>query len=164
VAARPPSTTASGGARTYLTKSGLIEIPKRGHFRIAPRGLEALNKTPPKINIGFPEQYPELVEFRTGDKKPSPSGTDELQIDEQTPEESLESAYQKVRRRLATELLQTIKSCSPEFFERLVVEVLLKMGYGGSRKEAGQAVGRSGDGSIDGIIKDPMALKQNVGS
>lgn len=143
-----------GWARTYLTKAGLIELPKRGHFRISPRGLEALKKNPPKINIAFLEQYPEFVEFRSRDKEPSTSGADALQTDEQTPEESLESAYQQVRRGLATELLQTIKSCSPEFFERLVIDVLLKMGYGGSRKEAGQAVGRSGDGGIDGIIKE----------
>jgi restriction system protein len=143
-----------GWARTYLTKAGLIELPRRGHFRITPRGLEALKTNPPKINIAFLEQYPEFVEFRSRDKEPSTSGTDELQTDEQTPEESLETAYQKVRRGLATELLQTIKSCSPEFFEHLVVDVLLKMGYGGSRKEAGQAVGKSGDGGIDGIIKE----------
>jgi len=143
-----------GWARTYLTKAGLIELPKRGHFHITSRGLEALKTNPPKINIAFLEQYPEFIEFRSRDKKPSPSGTDEVQTDEQTPEESLESAYQKVRRGMATELLRTIKGCSPEFFERLVVDVLLKMGYGGSLKEAGQAVGRSGDGGIDGIIKE----------
>jgi restriction system protein len=143
-----------GWARTYLTKAGLIELPRRGHFRITSRGLEALKTKPPKINIAFLEQYPEFVEFRSRDKEPSTSGADELQTDEQTPEESLETAHQKVRRGLATELLQTIKGCSPEFFERLVVDVLLKMGYGGSRKEAGQAVGRSGDGGIDGIIKE----------
>jgi restriction system protein len=138
-----------GWARTYLTKAGLIELPRRGHFRITPRGLEALKTNPPRINITFLEQYSEFVEFRTRDKEPSTSGADE-----QTPEESLETAYQKVRRGLAIELLQTIKSCSPEFFEQLVVDVLLKMGYGGSRKEAGQAVGKSGDGGIDGIIKE----------
>lgn len=143
-----------GWARTYLTKAGLIELPRRGYFRITPRGLEALKSNPPKINIAFLEQYPEFVEFRSRDKEPSSSGTDELQTDEQTPEESLELAYQKVRRGLATELLQTVKNCSPEFFEQLVVDVLLKMGYGGSRREAGQAVGKSGDGGIDGIIKE----------
>jgi len=143
-----------GWARTYLTKARLIELPRRGHCRITSRGLEVLKANPPKINIAFLEQYPEFIEFRSQDKKPSPSGTDELQTDEQTPEESLESAYQKVRRGLATELLRTIKGCSPEFFERLVVDVLTKMGYGGSRKEASQAVGRSGDGGIDGIIKE----------
>jgi len=143
-----------GWARTYLHKAGLIESPRRGHLRITSKGLAALKTNPPKINIAFLEQYPEFIKFRSRDKELSSSGTDELQTDEQTPEESLELAYQKVRGGLATELLQTIKGCSPEFFERLVVDVLLKMGYGGSRKEAGQAVGRSGDGGIDGIIKE----------
>jgi len=143
-----------GWARTYLHKAGLIESPRRGYLRITSGGLEALKTNPPKINTAFLERYPEFIEFRSRDKEPNSSGADELQTDEKTPEESLELAYQKVRRGLATELLQTIKGCSPEFFERLVVDVLLKMGYGGSRKEAGQAVGRSGDGGIDGIIKE----------
>jgi len=143
-----------GWARTYLTKAGLIELPKRGHFHITPRGLDALKKNPPKINIPFLEQYPESVEFRTRDKETDHAGTEDTENDEKTPEESLESAYQKVHKGLASELIQTVKNCSPEFFERLVVDVLIKMGYGGSRKEAGQAVGRSGDGGIDGIIKE----------
>jgi restriction system protein len=72
----------------------------------------------------------------------------------ETPEEALEIAYQTLRDSLSSEILQTIKQCSPEFFERLVVDLIVKMGYGGSRKEAGQAVGRSGDEGIDGIIKE----------
>ena len=123
-----------GWARTYLTKAGLIDLPKRGQFRITPRGLDVLKKNPPKINISFLDQYAEFVEFRTRDKEPNHTGFDEIQNDEKTPEESLESAYQKVRKGLATELIQTIKNCSPEFFERLVVDVLIRMGYGGSQK------------------------------
>jgi len=134
-------------ARTYLKKAGLFETPKRGSFRITPRGLEVLKQKPVKIDIAFLEQFPEFIDFQSRRKGGQATG-------KETPEESLEAAYQKVRHDLAAELLQTIKSGSPTFFERLVVDVLVKMGYGGTRQDAGKAVGRSGDDGIDGIIKE----------
>jgi restriction system protein len=143
-----------GWARTYLTKAGLLEIPKRGCFRITERGVGVLAKPPDKINIAFLDQFPEFMEFRYGDKESGKKEDEDTQNNERTPEESLEVAYQKVRKSLAVELIHTVKEASPEFFERLVIDVLIKMGYGGSRQEAGQAVGRSGDGGIDGIIKE----------
>jgi restriction system protein len=105
-------------------------------------------------NRVFLLQFPEFVEFQR------PRSHDEAEADEQetdetrTPEEGIESAYQRVRQGLAAELLQTVKALSPAFFERLVIDLLVKMGYGGTRRDAGQAVGRSGDGGIDGIIKE----------
>jgi restriction system protein len=98
-------------------------------------------------------QYPEFVAFH----RPQPTidgGRDQDEGIDQTPEEGIEAAYQRVREQLAQELLQTVKSCSPTFFERLVVDLLVKMGYGGTRRDAGQAIGRTGDGGIDGIIKE----------
>ncbi len=98
------------------------------------------------------EQFEEFVQFRSIRREKSHS--EEAVATDQTPEESLESAYQKLREGLASEILQITKSGSPAFFEQLVVDLLVKKGYGGSRREAGQALGKSGDGGIDGIIKE----------
>lgn len=144
-----------GWARTYLKKAGLVESTRRGFFRISARGREVLLGSPTRINVGFLEQFSEFMEFRGTRREKSP--TEEARSGDaiaQTPEELLEGAYQRLREGLAAEILQTTKSCSPAFFERLVVDLLVKMGYGGSRREAGQALGRSGDGGIDGIIKE----------
>jgi restriction system protein len=143
-----------GWARTYLKKAGLLQSPRRAYFSITQRGSDVLEENPPEINAAFLRRYPEFVEFtRPKRKKP---GDAERPLDQeiQTPEEDIEAAYESLREALAIELLDTIKSCSPAFFERLVIDLLLKMGYGGTREDAGQAVGRSGDGGIDGIIKE----------
>ena len=134
-----------------MKKAGLLESTKRGYFQITERGLDVLKQNPPEIDNAFLRQFPEFIEFQTPrDKK----RIEQDVSDTQTPEEEIEAAYQGVRQELATELLQTIKSCSPAFFERLVIDLLIKMGYGGTRKDAGQAIGGSGDGGIDGIIKE----------
>lgn len=147
-----------GWARTYLKKACLIEAPKRGVFKITDRGLKTLATSPARIDGKFLEQFPEFMEFREISRKtnenstalglvPSPSTTI-------TPEEEIERAYQGLREQLAQELLAVILSCSPAFFEQLVVDVLVKMGYGGSRRDAGERIGQTGDGGIDGIIKE----------
>lgn len=141
-------------ARTYMNKAGLLESTRRGYFRITDRGLDVLKKNPTEINVKFLEQFPEFLEFRTI-KKERPDKTTIIEpSSSQTPEELLESSYQKMRQDLAAELLQSIRTCSPTFFERLVIDLIVKMGYGGTRKDAGEAVGRSGDDGIDGIIKE----------
>jgi len=141
-----------GWSRTYLKKAGLLESKKRGHFNITPEGVNVLDQNPPKINIGFLMQFPGYVEFRTGGTKdPVKSKTPKEDF---SPEETLEYSYQKLRDNIAQELINNVKSCSPEFFEKLVIDLLLNMGYGGSRKDAGEAIGKSGDGGIDGIIKE----------
>jgi restriction system protein len=144
-----------GWARTYLKNAWLLEYTKRGHFRITKRGEKVLADKPKKIDAKFLEQFPEFVAFRSRrrEKKQSPEGPG---VDEtKTPEERLEEAHQQLQDDLAEELLNTIVSeCSPAFFEQLVVELLLKMGYGGSRAEAGKAIGRSGDEGIDGVIRE----------
>ena len=142
-------------AVTYIRKAGLIESPKRGFFNITERGQQVLSQNLEKIDIKFLNQFPEFVEFRKPKKKPPKDPLDVKPIpDDRNPEEMLEAAFQELEESLASELLQTVKQCPPDFFERLVIDVLIKMGYGGSRKEAGQAVGKTSDGGIDGIIKE----------
>lgn len=143
-----------GWARTYMKKAGMLETTRRGYYQITERGQQVLRSNPSRIDAAFLKQFPEFVEFQ----RPTREKVDESEIQEsnetRTPEEIIETAYQKVRQGLAVELLQTIKEHSPAFFERLVIDLLVKMGYGGTRKDAGQAIGRSGDGGIDGIIKE----------
>ena len=144
-----------GWARTYLTKAGLLDAPKRGHFQITERGIAVLAEMPAAINIQFLRRFEEFESFRTtpvSSESTVGDSSDETEIE--SPEERLESAYQALRAELSAKILTTIKGCSPDFFERLVVDVLVRMGYGGSRKEAGQAIGRSSDEGIDGIIKE----------
>ena len=139
-----------GWARTYLKKAGLLEDPKRGYFVITSRGKDVLKSNPEKIDMKYLRQFPEYLEFRQPTENDEPPET----LDELTPEEALEEAYQKIRNDLANELLEIVNNSTPGFFEKLVVELLVNMGYGGSRREAARAVGKSGDEGIDGIIDE----------
>jgi len=145
-----------GWARTYLKKAGLLESTKRSYFKITDLGLEVLQKNPKEINLKFLEQFPQFIEFRNlrnenGEEEEEKKEEETLK---QTPQELLEYGYQRIKKDLAFELLNFVKKSSPRFFEKLVVELLIKMGYGGSLKDAGKAIGKSGDGGIDGIIKE----------
>jgi len=147
-----------GWAATYMKKAGLLESTRRGYFLITSRGQELLRKQPKAINVKLLKQYPEFLEFqqlkgtRSGEKIIVVGGTTDIST--ATPSEALEAAYENLRNELADELLARLKKSSPSFFERAVVELLVKMGYGGSRSDAGKAIGKSGDGGIDGIIKE----------
>jgi restriction system protein len=148
-----------GWAATYMKKAGLLEATRRGYYKITPRGIELLKKQLKSINVKILKQYPEFLEFqqlkgtRSGDNKTSTlKETTDTSI--ATPSEALEAAYENLRDELADELLSKLKKILPSFFERVVVELLVKMGYGGSRADAGKAIGKSGDGGIDGIIKE----------
>jgi restriction system protein len=144
-------------AGTYMKETGLVEKPRRGYLKITARGLSLLKEKPEKINSKFLERYPEFAAFREKSGKPDdpkPLKGNGKVGDGQTPVEAIETAYQTVRSSLVTELLEQIKGCSPGFFENLVVEVLVKMGYGGTRKEAGEVLGKSGDEGIDGVINE----------
>ena len=144
-----------GWARTYLKKAGLLEAPRRAVFKITERGLKALASNPARIDAKYLEQWPEFIEFRDISKPGNePALPVELPLAKTTPEEAIELAHQGLRGQLAQELLTRILSCSPTFFEQLVVELLVKMGYGGSRRDAGERIGQTGDGGIDGIIKE----------
>ncbi len=141
-------------AKTHLKHAVLLENTRRGFFKISQRGIQVLQQNPQEINMKFLKQFPEYLQFIS---KRDKNGVEEAELEttsKQTPEELLEAGYQRIRQDLAQDLLSKVKSCPPSFFERLVVELLVKMGYGGSRKDAGEAVGKSGDGGIDGIIKE----------
>jgi len=147
-----------GWAATYMKKAGLLESTRRGFYKITLRGQELLKKQPKAINVKLLNQYPEFLEFkqlkgtRSGDRENSSRTT--IDVTTATPSEVLEAAYENLRDELAAELLVRLKKSTPSFFERAVVELLVKMGYGGSRADAGKAIGKSGDGGIDGIIKE----------
>lgn len=147
-----------GWARTYLKKAGLLESTGRGTFRITERGLALLRENPPEITNELLFQFPEFKEFKSRQVSRLDSAAVQTRHSggrvTSTPEEVLEASYQELRRELAQELLDRVKRCSPRFFEQLVVDVLVAMGYGGSRTDAGQAIGQTGDGGIDGIIKE----------
>ena len=139
----------------YLRKAGLLERTGRGKIRITPRGQQVLQTKPARIDVKFLKQFSEFIEFQQGSKKTDSEVVDAADEEVQaTPEEMLEASYHNLRRTLAEELLDRVKKCPPKFFEKLVVDLLVSMGYGGSRKDAGQAVGQSGDDGIDGIIKE----------
>jgi len=141
-----------GWARTHLKKAGLIESTRRGFFSITDRGLQVLKQKPAKIDVKFLKQFEEFREFRAI-RREKPEELDEEET-ETTPEEALANAYQDLKNNLASELLQQLKASSPTQFENMVIDLLVAMGYGGSRKEAAKAIGRSGDEGIDGIINE----------
>ncbi|KAA9041546.1 restriction endonuclease [Ginsengibacter hankyongi] len=149
-----------GWARTYLKKSGLIDAPKRGTIIITPRGKQVLDENPNEIDVKFLRRFSEFTEFINTKKEDSHEisfSSSQPAIDDlfkETPEEQIEVGYRKIRNGLEQEILSKLKSVHPSFFEKIVVELLVKMGYGGSIQDAGKAIGKSGDEGIDGIIKE----------
>ncbi len=142
-----------GWVATHLRKAGLIESTGRGKFRITARGIEVLKENPQYLGMKYLQQFPEYREFRglnNSEEDDPPPSPDNLQ----TPEELLEFAHQKLIAQLSEELLERVKNSSPDFFEKLVLDLLVTMGYGGSVKDAAEKVGRTGDGGIDGVIKE----------
>lgn len=139
-------------AKVYLERGGLLSSPKRAHFQITERGREVLQDPPDEVSIKFLSQYPEFQEFRSRSSKSTEGESDDESTD--TPEETLESAYLTIRKNLASEVLERVKSCTPRFFEHLVVDLLLKMGYGRAGGGSGERVGQAGDEGIDGIISE----------
>jgi restriction system protein len=150
-------------ARVYLGQAKALDSPGRGRFRITERGQELLKTMPARIDMKLLSKYAEFQEFKnrsgSGEEAPALSSASaqvpiEQPLSAQSPEEQLESSYQLLRQQLAQSLLSNIRKAPPAFFEQLVVDLLVAMGYGGSRVDAGQALGQSGDGGIDGIIKE----------
>ena len=148
----------TGWASFYLMKAGLLAKPRRGYFEITQRGRDVLAAPPMAIDKAYLSRFPEFVEFMA-----APQETGNVRLDlpgsvpranNETPDEALQSAYQQLRTELASEVLEKLLQVSPDFFEQVVVELLVSMGYGGSRRDAGERLGRSGDGGIDGIIKE----------
>lgn len=145
-----------GWAKTYLDRAGLVTAPKRGVYKVTDLGRQVLASKPRRLDVAFLTRYPQFQEFYKKrpngppDEGPATTPTPSAKA---TPREKLESAVEQMRRELESELLDTVLRASPQFFERLVVELLEKMGYGGWIKGAGRVVGRTGDGGIDGVIK-----------
>lgn len=145
----------AGWARSYLLHAGLLSQPKHAFYQVTERGLQTLAQGLDKIDVKYLKQFPGFQAFIAPPKPADGGGGTVDPIDpEQNPLEMIEGGYASIRVELATDLINQVKACSPEFFEQLVVDLLVAMGYGGSRADAGHAVGGSGDGGIDGIIKE----------
>lgn len=144
-----------GWARTYLNKAGLLTIPSKGMVQITARGREALANGPERLTVSWLKQFPEFADFHTA----KPQMVDvleglEAEVPEITPDEQLAQAHQALLQSLADEVLAQVRAATPGFFEQLVVDLMLAMGYGGSRREAGRATQATNDDGIDGIIKE----------
>ncbi len=154
-----------GWAKTYLVQAGLLEATKRAHFKITDRGKKSLAEGPPRIDVEYLSQFAEFVQFKERGRLPgteastSVGETPSVPLQSETPDELLRSTVKQIETALKKELLDRILAAPPAFFESLIVALLLAMGYGGSREEAGKIVGRSGDGGIDGVIdQDALGL------
>lgn len=148
-----------GWARTYLTKAGLVETTRRGSFRITERGLEELREHGDEISTPYLKKYDEFRAFQTprstsSDTDDATAASGSARGSAETPEEAIEQAMGELNAQLADELLESLQQTSPSYFEHVVVDLLVAMGYGGSRREAGEVVGKAGDEGIDGIIKE----------
>lgn len=150
-------------AKTYLSKAGLIEITRRGYFKITERGVSVLKSNPDRVDNRFLSQFEDFQNFVKGSQKEEEvsQSTGHTTIEDQikTPDEIMREAHREISASLAQELLDRIRRGSPEFFERLIVNLLLNMGFGGSVSDAGRSLGRSGDGGVDGVIdQDALGL------
>lgn len=153
-------------AKAYLAKAGLVENTRRGYFRITPRGQAALADTGATINNGYLDQFKEFQDFKAKvNETDDVLGTVPMPVAEalstETPDEALRKAHASITGALAADLLDRVRKATPAFFEKLIVELLLAMGYGGSSEEAGRALGQSGDDGVDGVIdQDPLGVDQ----
>lgn len=153
-------------AKTYLAQAKLLEVTRRAHFRITDRGRTVLQENPPKIDVKLLERFPEFNEFRQRAKEPAiavdgpPSSNTSASTSTAqqlaTPDELLRSTINNIEAALSSELLGRILAAPPVFFEELIVTLLLRMGYGGAREEAGRAIGKTGDGGLDGVIDQDL--------
>lgn len=152
----------TGWALTYLKQAAIVASPKRGWYTLTQRGKDVLASNPKHVDSAYLQKFPEFLEFRARSRTDSDESTKTAPAAPKAPvatpgldpEEALEDAYLRLRAEVEAELLETVKAGSPQFFERLVIDLLVQMGYGGSREEAARAVGRSGDGGIDGVIDE----------
>ena len=137
-------------AKSYFVQARVLESPRRGHFRITQRGIDLHKRGQKRIDVKTLNQYPEFVEFH---KARAPK-EEEPESPAETPEETLQKSYESIRSDLVGQIVERIVVNSPQFFERLVIDLMVAMGYGGSRADAGRSIGGTGDEGIDGIIKE----------
>ena len=150
-------------AKSYLSKAGLIEATRRGHFNITERGRTVLSSQPSQIDNKMLMQFDEFRQFRERSSETShtlnQSSLPAIEDQRQTPDESMRMAWRQIETALAQDLLDRICAAPPDFFERLIVSLLLSMGYGGSTNDSGRTLGRSGDDGVDGVIdQDALGL------
>ena len=138
-------------ARSYLSKAGLIELPRRGYCRATDRGRQLLAEGVNEIDLSVLERYPEFIAWRGQQKTDQPPGQ---APSAESPEEVIATSFELLNSGLAREIVERVHSFSPGFFERLIVDLLVRMGYGGGRQEMGRSLGRAGDGGVDGVIKE----------
>lgn len=153
-----------GWARTYLLKAGLIDSPKRAHFIITERGIQALAESA-EINNDYLKQFDEFIAFKNKSNEPEnfevTASTTDTDDDDITPDEALLKAYHRINQALEEELLNRTRKVTPAFFEQLLIELLLAMGYGGTGESTAHALGQSGDNGVDGVInQDPLGVDQ----
>lgn len=151
-----------GWARTYLSKAGLVEVTRRAHFVITARGIKALQDTNTVIDNKYLKQFDEFIAFKE-QKNDNIDTTTNIadDVEEVTPDEALRSAYKKINDALSEDILERTRKVTPAFFEDLLIELLLAMGYGGTGEGAAHALGKSGDNGIDGVIdQDPLGVDQ----
>jgi restriction system protein len=150
-------------AKSYLKQAGLVEITRRGHFTITERGHAALADKATTINNTYLEQFKDFQSFKgrgAEDETDTPTAA-VMPETISTPDEVLRRAHSAITRALSAELLDRVRKASPAFFERLIIELLIAMGYGGTSEEAGRAIGQSGDDGVDGVIdQDPLGVDQ----
>lgn len=146
-----------GWARTYLKKAGLVEIPERGYIKITERGKKVLEESPEKIDVKYLMKFEEFRKFLNSSNKEL--DTQRRNEESKTPEEVMQEQFEILKADLKEQLMEKIINSSSQFFEKLVIDLIVKMGYGGSFEEVTQHLGRSGDEGIDGVIKqDPLGL------
>lgn len=143
-----------GWARTYLKKAGLLASPKRATMQITQRGIQVIKENPPRIDVAYLKRFQEFVEFQSTKRESNEPEVLMEDSNERTPEEVIENGYEQVRAALSQELLSKVQALTWMDFERLVVQLLVRMGYGGSLKDAGRALTKGGDEGIDGTIKE----------
>jgi restriction system protein len=154
-----------GWARSYLKQAGLVRTTRRAHFAITDAGRQVLKQPPDRIDINFLMQFPEFKDFRERSNSEAVKGENSPAVkighdmSESTPEDAMRLAHKQINTALGQDMLDRIRVAPPSFFERLIVSLLVSMGYGGTAAEAGRAIGRSGDDGVDGVIdQDPLGL------
>lgn len=152
-----------GWARTYLTKAGLLEATRRAHFVITPRGKEALSENV-DINNKYLKKFDEFIAFKQKSNDDIEAESESNLLEQEnisTPDEILRAAYKKVNEALAQDILERTRKVTPDFFEYLLIELLIAMGYGGAGEGAAHALGKTGDNGVDGVIdQDPLGVDQ----
>ncbi len=141
-------------AKSYMGKAGLVESTRRGYFRVTPRGYELLASSPKYIDVSVLSTIPEFAAWTSEERKSEVADEPQEVISQIDPEEQMAVSFTKLTKSLSSDLIERIHSFSPSFFERLIIDLLLAMGYGGGRAEMGRSLGKSGDGGIDGVIKE----------